>query len=87
MARYFPHARQPDGETSGTFIPHAHRDVGAVHEGATDISGLGQYLDIPGYIGAVEMKGKIPTWAMIAGGLGVAWYMGVNLPIIGKRKK
>lgn len=75
MARYFPHNRNPDGETSGSFIPHNHPDVGAVYE------------DVPGYFGGIEAEASLPTWALVLGGLGAAWYLGMPLPLIGKRKK
>jgi hypothetical protein len=49
-----------------------------------------RYETVPGYMGSAgeaSMTPSLPKWAWIAGGLGLLWYSGVKLPVIGKRKK
>lgn len=72
MARYVTHQRYP------------HQELGSVEADSP------RYVSVPGYIGNVgslEVTGKIPTWVFVAGGLAAAWYFGVPLPVVGKRKK
>jgi len=72
MSRYVQHQRYP------------HQELGSVEADSS------RYITVPGYIGStgnVEVSGKIPMWMLVAGGLAAAWYFGVSLPLVGKRKK
>ena len=72
MARYVQSQRYP------------HQNPGEVQADSA------RYVDVPGYFGSageVTVGGKIPTWAMLGAIVGGLWYVGVDLPVIGKRKK
>ena len=74
MSRFVPHRR------------HADQEVGELRAQ----SGPNRYVTVPGCVGSAgeaAVSATIPTWAIITAGLAGAWYLGVPLPVIGKRKK